>query len=366
MGTIRLLLALAVVMYHSYSVFGLKMTGGMVSVQTFYMLSGFYMALILNEKYTGAGSWRVFITNRMLRLYPIYWAVLILTLVICLIGFWGWGNNYFLWTWFANWESMHFYTIVILVIVNLFLFGSDWLFFSAIDKSTGLLQSSSSAFLSSPPTYSFLAVPQSWSIGAELSFYLLAPFLVRRHWWLQVLIVFGSFYLRYWMGTEKFRTYDPWTYRYFPHEIALFLLGSLMYPYYVWLRRQTYPQRVGLMAWLIIVSLIIVYGNVQPISYKIQHWVFYGILFCLVPFVFHWSKDLKWDRFLGEFSYPVYICHLLVIMLLRKWFFATELLPWYGIISIVVSLLLAFLLTKLITEPIERFRQKRARELNTF
>jgi peptidoglycan/LPS O-acetylase OafA/YrhL len=39
----------------------------------------FYMALILNEKYTGPGSCRLFFTNRVLRLYPAYWRVVILS-----------------------------------------------------------------------------------------------------------------------------------------------------------------------------------------------------------------------------------------------------------------------------------------------
>ena len=51
MGILRTILALAVVVYHSYKLFGLRMCGGQVAVESFYMISGFYMALILNEKY---------------------------------------------------------------------------------------------------------------------------------------------------------------------------------------------------------------------------------------------------------------------------------------------------------------------------
>ena len=45
---------------------------GYVSVQVFYIISGFYMALILNTKYVGPGSYRVFIANRLLRIFPAY------------------------------------------------------------------------------------------------------------------------------------------------------------------------------------------------------------------------------------------------------------------------------------------------------
>ena len=60
----------------------MRLMGGVVAVQAFYIISGFYMALILNTKYVGAGAYRVFIGNRFLRIYPVYWVVLILTVVL--------------------------------------------------------------------------------------------------------------------------------------------------------------------------------------------------------------------------------------------------------------------------------------------
>ncbi|MCX6311853.1 MAG: acyltransferase, partial [Bacteroidetes bacterium] len=74
MGSIRTLLALSVVVFHSYFIFGERLIGGLVAVQAFYLISGFYMAMILNEKYkAGKGSYKLFITNRFLRIYPAYW-----------------------------------------------------------------------------------------------------------------------------------------------------------------------------------------------------------------------------------------------------------------------------------------------------
>ena len=51
MGLIRTLLAISVVLAHSSPIFGIKLVGGQVAVQAFYMISGFYMTLVLNEKY---------------------------------------------------------------------------------------------------------------------------------------------------------------------------------------------------------------------------------------------------------------------------------------------------------------------------
>lgn len=74
--------------------------------------------------------------------------------------------------------------------------------------------------------YPALLVPQAWTLGVELAFYIVAPFvLVRRKALLLLLALSISvrIYLLY-VGLGKS---DPWTYRFFPAELALFLLGAL-------------------------------------------------------------------------------------------------------------------------------------------
>src|SRR5438093_7095325 len=78
MGMFRFLLALSVVIAHTKAIYGYELIGGYLSVNSFFIISGFYMAFILNEKYIGKNSsYRLFITNRFLRIYPIYWLTLI-------------------------------------------------------------------------------------------------------------------------------------------------------------------------------------------------------------------------------------------------------------------------------------------------
>src|ERR1700747_2964117 len=86
MGIIRFLLAISVVIHHCGPLFGIyHLIGGQIAVQSFFIISGFYMSLILNEKYVGINnSYRLFITNRFFRLFPIYWTVLLATVLICL------------------------------------------------------------------------------------------------------------------------------------------------------------------------------------------------------------------------------------------------------------------------------------------
>ena len=83
MGLIRLLLALAVVVGHSWQIRGLSFVTPSFAVSIFFAISGFYMALVLNSKYDVSlrGS-RLFWSNRLLRLFPTYWIVFLLTLVV--------------------------------------------------------------------------------------------------------------------------------------------------------------------------------------------------------------------------------------------------------------------------------------------
>ena len=96
MGILRTILALAVVVYHSFKIFGLHMCGGQVAVESFYMISGFYMALILNEKYVGIGSYKKFILSRFYRIFPVYWVVLLAALLLSVIGYYIFDKPFYL------------------------------------------------------------------------------------------------------------------------------------------------------------------------------------------------------------------------------------------------------------------------------
>src|SRR4051812_12204113 len=84
MGTLRMILALTVVLNHVGGVHGYVGMNGTLSVQIFYMVSGFLIALILATKYdtkTPQGR-RLFYTNRALRIFIPYWTVFFAALVL--------------------------------------------------------------------------------------------------------------------------------------------------------------------------------------------------------------------------------------------------------------------------------------------
>jgi peptidoglycan/LPS O-acetylase OafA/YrhL len=79
MGLIRLLLAISVITTHSTSIFGLNFIQGQIAVEIFFMISGFYMALILIEKYNKKTDYKIFISNRLLKIFPTYWLILVIS-----------------------------------------------------------------------------------------------------------------------------------------------------------------------------------------------------------------------------------------------------------------------------------------------
>lgn len=360
MGTIRTLLALCIVVYHSYTIFGERLTGGMVAVQAFYVISGFYMALILNEKYKpGPGSFRLFITNRFLRIYPAYWVCLFLSVLMCVAGMTWWNNSFYLGYWTSQWENLHWTAIVFFILANVLIFGSDWLLFSGVSRETGRLELAPQMQSYSPMAFQFLFIPQIWSVGVELSFYLLAPFLLRTKWFVQAGVLVASLLLRVVLTHEKLWI-DPWSYRFFPTELALFMGGSLAYKLYVYLREKPIPRWVNGMFWITVIGLVVSYPHVMmgnPLHFR---WYFYTFFALSLPFIFLFSRSSHLDRVIGELSYPIYICHHFIMFLWRGYFFSHPLqMKWFGIACVLSSLVAAVILYRGVIVPLEKIRQRR-------
>ncbi len=72
MGVIRLFLALSVVVWHLWG-HALPFTAnGYNVVILFFIISGFYMSMVINDKYSNASTCKYFYLARALRIYPLY------------------------------------------------------------------------------------------------------------------------------------------------------------------------------------------------------------------------------------------------------------------------------------------------------
>ena len=138
------------------------------------------MSLILNEKY-GAElfSYLLFISNRFLRLFPAYAIVLLLTLWLALMcrAFLHRQSCVSPSHGIRSRQSIG-PSAALLIGSQIFMWGQDiYLFFTL---KHGALAFWPRFYMAPQPLHPLLVIPQAWTLGLEFSFYLIAPFLVRR------------------------------------------------------------------------------------------------------------------------------------------------------------------------------------------
>jgi peptidoglycan/LPS O-acetylase OafA/YrhL len=354
MGLIRFLLANAVVLAHTGPVFGFTYFDPMVAVQSFYCISGFYMALILNEKYTGKSSYRLFLSNRLLRILPAYYCIALLTLVTAVVFHLFWYPQGIV----STFTRLPLFSKIYFTVINLTVIGQDSTLFMAFDAQGGLHFTNN--FVDSVPrVQSLLLCPTAWSLSLELMFYGIAPFLVKRGPVQVALLLFSAFLLRVLLHSYGY-THDPWTYRFFPTELFFFLAGVLSYRLYVLIRKWNGISRVYHLLILMVIVLFMLEFGVIPLRFWIKRTLFH-ILFCAaLPFIFSITKKNSLDRFLGDLSYPIYLLHLFVIFyiipVVNRCFGSSR---YNNQVTVIVTICGAVVLVKLLLQPIDAIREKR-------
>lgn len=356
MGILRFILSISVVIAHSSSIFGFDFVDGQTAVQAFYIISGFYMTLILNEKYVGINnSYKLFITNRFLRLYPIYWIVLMLTVAYSVTDPLNSNKNeYAALSYYVNYISnINLGSLFFLIFTNLFLFLQDTIMFLGLDTTSGSLFFTQNFRESNPMLYNFLFVPQAWTIGIEIAFYLIAPFIVRKKLKFIIGIIIISILLRLFLYLYGLK-HDPWSYRFFPTELTFFLLGTVSYHMYLYIKNVKIKQLHLKMIYLFILSISCIYSFLH-ISGK--HYLYLCLFFVCLPFVFILTKNWKNDRYVGELSYPIYISHLFVLACMKS--LEIPAIGGTGVGLTVITIIFSILLNELVAKKIENIRQKR-------
>jgi peptidoglycan/LPS O-acetylase OafA/YrhL len=359
MGLLRFLLSLSVLSAHTGSIFGSNLIGGKMAVQAFFILSGFYMAFVLNQKYSKKKhAYKLFLTNRFFRIYPTYWAILFLSLITSFVFFYQEADT-----------KVHIYeeykqalnplTFGYLMFVQIFIIGMDWIMFMGINTTHGTFFLSNNYLTTQPLLYDFLFIPQAWTLSLELIFYSIAPFLVKRNNLFLIFLSLFSILLRFYLYSIGLH-HEPWTNRFFPTELVFFVLGILSYRIYEYLPiKKSFLISVS---FLILLVTITIFYNFIPYHngyfLDISQEGYFGLLFFGIPFIFTLTKNNMLDRFIGLLSYPIYISHLFIVDLLhhldQKWS-----PQFFTIITVLITLLLSIILIFVIEKPIERYRQRR-------
>jgi peptidoglycan/LPS O-acetylase OafA/YrhL len=359
MGLIRFFLAAAVVFHHSTVPWNLPIVDGHQAVRLFYIISGFYMALILDRKYLGTskGAW-LFYSNRALRIFPVYWLVLVAAGL-----FYGAA-----WMWLGRiperlgWylpliESGHGTFLAGLGVSQFALFGLDW--FNLLDFRGATL-----AWGGTVPdgrTAGFLClVPQAWTLAVELSFYLVAPLLVRLKSGPLAFFCAAGFAVRIGLGMWEPMETGSLNNFWFPLQLPFFLLGILSFRWMgvggkVW-------QSPG-WAWgsrALMLGLLFGYG-LLPDGWDLA--ISCAVLAGLMPGLF--VGEGKWQRWIGELSYSIYVVHILIkwILLALQGVNQSGTVEISGLPLLGGSLLAGIVIEKTVGAPVEKWRQWRALRL---
>ncbi|GAB6037918.1 hypothetical protein JCM15519_24770 [Fundidesulfovibrio butyratiphilus] len=355
MGTLRVFLALTVCINHFLPVFHMPSNvgpGARLAVEIFFMISGFYMALILSGKYAGPGRVRLFLTNRILRLYPTY-----LLLLGCIVAFFSVTSLIHKREMFAA-PILHWFGMAPVwvrcwaVVANLFLFGQDGLFMISLAPEGGVCLNCPGSM----PGFLGLAIPQAWSVEVEFLCYLFAPFLVRWRSRNLVLLVLPLLALK--MGLDLQPGMDEfWPFRFPTSGFSLFLLGVLSFRVY-----QRFKD-TGLLSGLAAKALCAAfwaYLFVYPVVPGAQGKSFavYPFAFLAIPTLFHLTRHNAFDREFGELSYPVYLTHHFLFIISQYYVSSTwVVIPW----TLVATLAASYAIHRFFQGPIERYRQARVR-----
>ena len=207
------------------------------------------------------------------------------------------------------------------------------------------------------PAHVFLILPPSWSLGVELTFYLVAPFLVRRSVRFLVGLVAASFLVRF-ATYAVFHHHDPWSYRFFPSELAFFLFGVLAHRLSMAMPLpldEARRKRIGMGALVVVLLLL---GTLRISK---DYTVLAAFALCL-PFIFEATKSNPLDRAIGELSYSVYLGHAFLAPVLLA---GCKGLGWllppvvFSALLVVSSLVLAVGLHYGVERPIDELRQRR-------
>ncbi len=353
MGVLRLLFAISVVIFHAGLLFGYNIANQNIAVLSFFIISGFYISLILDKKYIDRKNAHfLFITNRFLRIFPLYWVILLVTFLFVAIKFYfhlGAEDNaivHYLKYLPHTSVSVVIFTIINYVLRNFTLiFTTDYFFIN--DNTSG-----------------YLLVQQAWTLQVELLFYLLAPLLVKAS--NKIFLLFFAVYLVGVFGIVfPFHLVSNVTITYvLLRNLLFFLLGMTSYRF---LYKKIFMKQIKSYVPIAITLFFLIYVvcyNVFPFKYPLQAFSITDILYffvftCSLPFIFFLTSYSSVDMLIGELSYPVYITHFFIIKLLSNITFFKNASNMRTVVIIICTLGVSLLAVKLINKPIDRFRQRR-------
>lgn len=316
MGIYRLLLAVLVAISHAgVSCYGYN--PGVIAVISFFILSGYVMTLLIEKYYSQPSSITTFYLDRAARLFP----------------------------------QFMFYMAVATVCIYLFKIDSP--FIKQLNSTKWLLN----LFILPEGFYMYWAndaivIPQTWSLGLEMTFYLVIPWILvycskRQIYGLAGLsfIIFLAAYL------GKINS-DSFGYRLLPGTFFMFLIGWSFFKN---------DRGSKIFRFIIFFSagalLYIAYWNKELYQLPYNKEVLVGLLIGIVAISYmrHFSFSTV-DEIFGNLSYGVFLNHFIVIWMMQKFLEMKTFDATHILILLLISGILALSSFWYIERPALRWR----------
>jgi peptidoglycan/LPS O-acetylase OafA/YrhL len=132
---------------------------------------------------------------------------------------------------------------------------------------------------------------------------------VRRHWLVLVATIVATYVLRS-VAVAYGLNGSGFAYRFFPFEIGLFLAGVLSHRVYAYMNsRGVMRLPISLAIGATLIGTVLVQQYID----SLDNHKFYILVVAALPALFELSRRFRWDSWLGELSYPIYLAHLSVL-----------------------------------------------------
>ena len=241
------------------------------------------------------------------------------------------------------------------VLTNIFILGQEW--GHLLVYRAGSLLFFLHAWEAPPMASEFTIIVPAWTLSIELMFYIVAPFILRRHVLLIATLAYASYRLRF--DGYHFGFYSEATnYRFFPFELSLFLYGAVCFRLGKFLLPAN-PKWSGAIAATACVFVLAPLTFFQGYQYEL-----YAVIGILLPALFDFSRRTNWDRSLGDLSYPLYLVHwpigivaVAIVRSLQPGMIGT--VAPYPILIVVIAVGVSVLIDRYVILPIDAWRQAR-------